>query len=109
MQLFYEYFNLHILSFQRFYTIIKLSSLHKSLSLNDGGVCAVFGDFNGSFNGVSGFPSVEGVSRSIVDAIFDGAFGVSKDTVDGRRGIFDKANGSGFSVGAKLSTCSHTQ
>ena len=68
-----------------------------------------FGDFNGSFNGVSGFPSVEGVSSSIVDAIFDGAFGVSKDTVDGRRGIFDKANGSGFAVGAKLSTCSYTQ
>ena len=56
-------------------------------------------DFNGSVKGVSG---------GIADEIFDGSFGDSKDTVDGSRGVFDKVNGGGFSVGTKLSTCSHT-
>ena len=70
-----------------------MSSLQKSVSLNICGVCGFFGDFNGS---------VKGVSSCIVDEIFDGAFGDSKDTVDGFRGVFDKSNGGGFSVGTKL-------
>ena len=44
----------------------------------------------------------------IADEIFDGAFGDFKDTFDGFRGVFDKCNGVGFSVGTKLSTCSYT-
>ena len=32
---------------------IKLSSLQKSVSLNNCGVCGFFGDFNGSVKGVS--------------------------------------------------------
>ena len=76
-----------------------MSSLQKSVSLNNCGVCGIFGDFNGS---------VKGVSSGIADEIFDGSFGDSKDTVDGSRGVFDKVNGGGFSVGTKLSTCSHT-
>ena len=68
-----------------------MSSLQKSVSLNDCGVCGFFGDFNGSVKGVSG---------GIADEIFDGSFGDSKDTVDGSRCVFDKVNG------AKLSTCS---
>ena len=71
-------------------SFIKLSSLQKSVSLNNCGVCGFFGDFNGSVK------------------IFDGSFGDSKDAVDGSRGVFDKVDGGGFSVGTKLSTCSHT-
>ena len=56
-------------------TFIKLSSLQKSVSLNNYGVCGFFGDFNGSVK------------------IFDGSFGGSKDTVDGSRGVFDKVDG----------------
>ena len=44
----------------------------------------------------------------IADEIFDGIFGDFKDTFDGFRGVFDKCNGVGFSVGTKLSTCSYT-
>ena len=80
--------------FTRFF--IKLSSLQKSVSLNDYGVCGLFDDFNGS---------VKGVSSGIADEISGGAFGGSKYTVDGFRGVFDKSNGGGFSVGTKLSTC----
>ena len=76
-----------------------MSSLRKSVSLNNCGVSGFFGDFNGSVKGVSGV---------IADEIFDGSFGDSKDTVDGSRGVFDKVNGGGFAVGTKLSTCSHT-
>ena len=71
-------------------SFIKLSSLQKSVSLNNCGVYGFFGDFNGSVK------------------IFDGSFGDSKDAVDGSRGVFDKVDGGGFSVGTKLSTCSHT-
>ena len=35
----------------------------------------------------------------IADEIFDWAFGDSKDSIDGFRGVFDKANGGDFSVG----------
>ena len=62
-------------------------------------VCGFFGDFNGS---------AKCVSSGIADEIFDGAFGVTKGTVDGFRGVFGKSNGGGFSVGTKLSTCSYT-
>ena len=58
-----------------------------------------FGDFNGS---------VKGVSACIADKILDWSFGDPNDTVDGSRGIFDKVNGGGFSIGTRLSTCSHT-
>ena len=44
----------------------------------------------------------------IADEIFDWAFGDSKDSIDGFRGVFDEANGGGFSVGTKLSTCLFT-
>ena len=65
-----------------------MSSLQKSVSLNNcGDVCEFSGDFNGS---------VKGVSSGIADEIFDGAFGDTKDTVDGFRGVFDKSNGGGF-------------
>ena len=80
-------------------SLIKLSSLQKSVSLNNCGVCRFFGDFNGSVKGVLGGVAYE---------IFDGSFGDSKDTADGSRGVFDKVDGGGFSVGTKLSTCSHT-
>ena len=62
-------------------------------------MCGFFGDFNGSVKGVSG---------RIADEIFDGSFGDPKKTIDGSRGVFYKVNGGGFSVGTKLSTCSHT-
>ena len=81
------------------WSFIKLSSLQKSVSLNNCAVCEFFGDFNGSVKGVSG---------GIVEEIFDGTFGDSKDPVDGSRGVFDKVNGGGFSVGTRLSTCSYT-
>ena len=74
-------------------SLIKLSSLQKSVSLNGCGICGVFGDFNGS---------VKGVSSSIADEISDGVFGDFKDTVDGSRGVFDKANRGGVSLGTKL-------
>ena len=61
-----------------------MSSLQKPVSLNNCGVCGCFGDFDGS---------VKGVSSAIADEIFDRAFGDSKDTVDGFRGVFDKSNG----------------
>ena len=54
-------------------SFIKLSSLQKSVSVNNCGVCEFFGDFNGSVKGVSG---------DIADEIFDGSFGDSKDTFD---------------------------
>ena len=75
-----------------------MSFLQKPVSLNDCGACRVFGDFNGS---------VERVSSGIADEISDGAFGDSEDTVDGSRGVFDKANEGGVSVGTKLSACSY--
>ena len=58
-----------------------------------------FGDFN---------DSVKGVSARIADEILDWSFGDPNDTVDGSRGVFDKVNGGGFSIGTRLSTCSHT-
>ena len=76
-----------------------MGSLQKSVSLNNCGVCGFFGDFNGS---------VKGISSGIADDIFDGAFGDTKDTVDGFRGAFDKSNGGGFPVCTKLSTCLYT-
>ena len=81
------------------WSFIKFSSLQKLVSLNNRGVFGFFGDFNGSS---------KGVSSGIADEIFDGAFGDSKDNVNGFGGVFDKANGGGFSVGTKLSTCSYT-
>ena len=55
-----------------------------SVSLNNCGVCGFYGDCNGS---------VKGVSSGTPDVTFDGAFGDSKDTADGFRGVFDKSNG----------------
>ena len=72
-----------------------MSSLHKLVSLNNCGVCGFFG-------------SVKGVSSGTADEVLDGAFGDSKDTVDGYRSVFDKVTGGGFSVSTKLSICSHT-
>ena len=69
------------------------------VSLNNCDVWEFFCDFNGS---------VKGLSSGIADEIFDGTFGAFKDTFDGFRGVFDKSNGGGFSVGTKLSTCSYT-
>ena len=80
-------------------SFIKLSSLQKSVSLNNCCVYRFFGDGNAS---------VKGVLSGIADEIFDWAFGDSKDSIDGFRGVFDKANGGGFSVGTKLSTCLYT-
>ena len=74
-------------------------SLQRLVSLNGCGVCGVFDDVNGS---------VKGVSSAIAAGVSDGAFGCSKDTVDGSRGVFDKANGGGLSVGNKLPTCLYT-
>ena len=48
---------------------------------------------------VEGRRVFKGVSGGTADEIFDGSFGDSKDTVDGSRGVFDKVNGGGFSVG----------
>ena len=62
----------------------KLSSLQKLVSLNDYGVCGVFGDFNGP---------VKGVLSGIADEISDEAFKDSRETVYGSRGVFNKANG----------------
>lgn len=61
----------------------KLSYFQKSVSLNGVGACEVFVNFNGF---------VKVVSRSIADKISDAASGDSKDTADGSRAVFDKAN-----------------
>ena len=61
----------------------KLSSFQKSVSLNVVGACEVFVNFNGF---------VKVFSRSIADKISDAASGDSKDTADGSRAVFDKAN-----------------
>ena len=81
------------------WSFIKFSSLQKSASLNNCGVFWFFGGFIGS---------AKGVSSGIVDEIFGGAFGDSKDTVYGFRGVFDDSNGGGFCVGTKFSSCSYT-
>ena len=78
---------------------IKYSSQQKSVSRNNCGIFWFFGGFNGS---------AKGVSSGVTDEIFSGAFGDSKDTVDDFRGVFDEANGGGFSVGTKFSSCSYT-
>ena len=79
------------------WSFIKFSSLQKSVTLNNYGVFVFFWWLNGS---------AKVFSSGIADEIFDGAFGDSKDTVGSLRVIFDKANGRGFSIGTKLSTCS---
>ena len=72
------------------WSFIKLSSLQKSVLLNNCGVYRFFGDCNGC---------VKGVSSGIADEIFDWSFGDSKDSIDGFRDVFHKANGGGFSLG----------
>ena len=76
-----------------FKDFIKLSSLQKSLSLNNCGEREFFWDFNGT---------VKGVSSGIADEIFDWTFGDSKGIVESFRGVFDKAIGGGFAVTTKL-------
>ena len=80
------------------WSFIKFSSLQKSVSLNNCGVFGFFDDFNGS---------AKGVLSCIAGEIFDWAFGDSKVIADGFKGVFEKANGGGFSVATKLSTCSY--
>ena len=81
------------------WSFIKFSSLQKSVLVNN---CSVFWFFGGFIG------SAKGVSCGIVDEIFGGAFGDSKDTVYGFRCVSDDANGGGFSVGTKFSSCSYT-